>query len=109
MRDLIVTREAAKMIGRTESALKVWRINGFGPPFFKLGKGVMYDHAELVKWLEVATPGAEASDAAAGEKSSTQIQGRRAGHSIETTKPCRCDPTGLRIVVASKSNSQTCR
>ena len=52
MRDLIVTREAAKMIGRTESALKVRRINGFGPPFFKLGKGVMYDRAELVKWFE---------------------------------------------------------
>jgi hypothetical protein len=52
MRDLLSTKEAAKVLHRKADALKMWRFNGYGPPHFKIGGTVMYDRAELTKWLE---------------------------------------------------------
>ncbi len=32
--------------------LQIWRVEGKGPPFFKIGRVVRYDQADVLSWLE---------------------------------------------------------
>ena len=46
------TRGAARYIGRAEATLIQWRIRGEGPPYIKQGRAVVYDFADLDRWLD---------------------------------------------------------
>ena len=46
------TPEAAAYIGHGKSTLDKLRVTGGGPPFVKRGAAVVYDRADLDRWLE---------------------------------------------------------
>jgi len=52
MRRLLKSAELAKVFGLTDNTLRIWRMNGDGPPFYKVGKSVRYDQERVRKWLE---------------------------------------------------------
>ncbi|MBN8777905.1 helix-turn-helix transcriptional regulator [Thiomonas arsenitoxydans] len=35
-----------------QQTLQIWRVEGKGPPFFKIGRVVRYDQADVLTWLE---------------------------------------------------------
>ena len=45
------TPEAARLIGLSPATLSTLRTRGGGPPFLKVGSRVVYDPADLEKWL----------------------------------------------------------
>jgi hypothetical protein len=49
---LIRPKEAAKMLARPESTLRYWRCLGVGPAWIKLEGRVLYDEAELLKYIQ---------------------------------------------------------
>lgn len=54
MSQVLNNEEAAAAIGITPNTLKLWRHQGKGPRYIKLGKakqaGVVYDHADVEAW-----------------------------------------------------------
>jgi predicted DNA-binding transcriptional regulator AlpA len=49
----LTTKQAAKFIGISEAALRVWRADGVGPRYYKAGtKLVRYRRADLERWIE---------------------------------------------------------
>lgn len=51
-RVLLTTAQAAEFLGKSESAMCIDRCRSAGPPYFKLGRSVRYDLADLEAWLE---------------------------------------------------------
>ncbi len=49
---LVTERVVAEMLGMPTGCLRNWRLKGKGPKFYKLGKSVRYDRAEVMAWLE---------------------------------------------------------
>ncbi len=47
--------EAAKMIGVTPSALRRWKLQHEGPPYFLAGRCVRYEPAALREWIQERT------------------------------------------------------
>ena len=45
-------REAAQCLGLSVSTLNKLRVFGGGPTFFKLGRRVVYDRADLDAWMD---------------------------------------------------------
>jgi DNA-binding transcriptional MerR regulator len=43
--------EAAKELGLSPNTLRIWRKRGKGPPYYKVGKKVIYTSGDLAKWL----------------------------------------------------------
>lgn len=41
---------AAEVLGLKGRTLEKWRVLGFGPPYLKLGRIVVYDLRELERW-----------------------------------------------------------
>jgi len=52
MRRLLKSKELAEVFGLTDNTLRIWRMNGGGPPFYRLGKSVRYDQERVRSWLE---------------------------------------------------------
>ena len=52
--DLLSTKETARLLGVQPNTLEIWRVQGKGPPFLKLGdqqrSAVRYLRAALVAW-----------------------------------------------------------
>lgn len=49
----LIPRQAAKYIGISEAALRLWRSEGKGPRHFKAGeKLIRYRRADLDSWIE---------------------------------------------------------
>lgn len=48
---LLDTGAAARLLGVSTSFLNKKRVTGDGPAFFKVGRRVLYDRAELESWL----------------------------------------------------------
>lgn len=52
----LTTEEAARFLRLSPKTLERFRLEGHGPPFFKLGPGkrarVLYKKDELVQWIE---------------------------------------------------------
>jgi predicted DNA-binding transcriptional regulator AlpA len=44
--------ELAIELGVSEATLQLWRQNGNGPPFVKMGKNVLYRVSDVHRWLE---------------------------------------------------------
>ena len=40
--NLLTTTEAAKVLNLAEITLRMWRVNGTGPRFIKMGKSIRY-------------------------------------------------------------------
>jgi excisionase family DNA binding protein len=45
-------RKAAEYLGVSDSTLAKWRMRGDPPSYRKLGRVVVYDQADLDRWLE---------------------------------------------------------
>jgi len=50
--DLLNETNAARYIGFTAAALKVWRRTGRGPAFIRTGRAVRYRLSDLDAWLQ---------------------------------------------------------
>ena len=49
---LVDSQTAAALIGRAEQTLRIDRINGTGPRYFKIGRAVKYRLGDLLDWRE---------------------------------------------------------
>lgn len=52
MTDLMTLAEVAEYTRTPESTLRYWRLNGYGPPSFKIGRRVRYRRVDVDNWLE---------------------------------------------------------
>ncbi|OOO32844.1 DNA-binding protein [Rhizobium sophoriradicis] len=50
-RRMLRTEDAANYTGLSASTLNKFRLSGEGPSYIKIGKSVVYDPADLDKWL----------------------------------------------------------
>jgi hypothetical protein len=51
MATLLTQREAARALRLSERTLERSRVTGFGPPFCKLGRRVLYRADDLDQWI----------------------------------------------------------
>jgi predicted DNA-binding transcriptional regulator AlpA len=52
---VVCAREAARLVGLSESTLAKLRLTGNGPIYCKLGRRVVYRPADLEEWLQSRT------------------------------------------------------
>lgn len=52
---VFMSRDAARIVGLSESTLAKMRLNGNGPVYCKLGRRVVYRPADLEQWLQSRT------------------------------------------------------
>ena len=52
---VLVSRDAARFVGLSESTLAKMRLNGNGPIYCKLGRRVVYRPVDLEEWLQSRT------------------------------------------------------
>lgn len=68
--ELITTKEAATILGLKTNTLEIYRHQGKGPPFVKIGSGakapVRYQRAALAEWLAQQTFTSTSAHTAAG-------------------------------------------
>ena len=50
--ELIIPKEAARILARPESTLRYWRCVGVGPQWIKIEGRIFYDVANLVEYIE---------------------------------------------------------
>ena len=48
---LVPERDAASYLHMAVPTLRKWRVFGDGPPFYKLGRNIRYDIADLDAWI----------------------------------------------------------
>jgi excisionase family DNA binding protein len=46
----MTTRDVAEMLGVTEWTVRAWCRRNTGPPFYRIGRSVRYDRAEVLAW-----------------------------------------------------------
>lgn len=54
-RQLLNNDETADMLNVSRRTLPVWRVQGKGPQFIKIGKLVRYERTELDAWIRANT------------------------------------------------------
>jgi excisionase family DNA binding protein len=57
MATLLTQREAARVLRLSERTLERSRVSGFGPPFCKLGRRVLYRAEDLDQWITARVVG----------------------------------------------------
>lgn len=55
IRQLLNNDATADLIGASRRTLPVWRVQGKGPKFIKIGKLVRYELAEIEAWIRANT------------------------------------------------------
>lgn len=45
-------RRLAEALGKSEQTVAAWRSRGFGPPFFSIGRRVLYPESGVLEWIE---------------------------------------------------------
>lgn len=55
--DYLDTENAAAFLGVRPGTMEIWRCNGEGPAFLKVGRVVRYKRADLIAWLEAGRQG----------------------------------------------------
>ncbi len=53
--NVVHAKEAARLVGLSESTLAKLRLNGNGPTYCKLGRRVVYRPVDLEHWLQTRT------------------------------------------------------
>ena len=48
---LLKTKEVAEMLRVPDATLRYWRSRGLGPPSFRLRRAVVYDRADVDRWV----------------------------------------------------------
>jgi len=48
---LVTEHEAAEIMCQSVRTLQKWRVTGFGPHFYKIGRSVRYKRAEVIDWI----------------------------------------------------------
>ena len=48
---LRTTAEVAERLRRSDSTIRYWRLVGYGPPCFRVGRRVMYRAGDVEAWL----------------------------------------------------------
>jgi hypothetical protein len=49
--EAVPSRDAGRIVGRTEKALGILRVRGSGPKYVKQGRSVRYVRRDLFEWL----------------------------------------------------------
>ncbi|GFO62002.1 hypothetical protein GMST_43270 [Geomonas silvestris] len=49
---LLDTLEAAKLLATAEQTLRIWRVQGKGPKFVKLGRAVRYRESDIAAFIK---------------------------------------------------------
>lgn len=49
--DILGVRATSSYTGIPEATLRYWRMSGIGPASWKIGRKVVYDRAELDRWM----------------------------------------------------------
>lgn len=52
LNQMLTEQDAADMLCQSVRTLQKWRITGFGPSYFKIGRSVRYRRHELTEWIE---------------------------------------------------------
>ena len=49
---LVMEHEAAEIMCQSVRTLQKWRVTGFGPHFYKIGRSVRYKRSEVIDWID---------------------------------------------------------
>lgn len=49
--EFLTSKEVAKLLRMTTGRLEHARIEGKGPPYYRLGRAIRYDRADLDRWI----------------------------------------------------------
>ena len=49
---MLTEHVAAEILCQSVRTLQKWRVTGFGPEFFKIGRSVRYRRREVADWIE---------------------------------------------------------
>ena len=49
---MLTEYETANLICQSVRTLQKWRVTGFGPEFFKIGRSVRYRRREVLDWID---------------------------------------------------------
>ena len=52
MRELLDAKGAAAYLRLASQTLAKMRLSGMGPPYYKVGRRVLYDRTDLDRWLD---------------------------------------------------------
>lgn len=52
---LLTTKEVAELLSVRFNTLEIWRVQGKGPKFKKIGRKVLYDQQDVFEYLESQT------------------------------------------------------
>jgi predicted DNA-binding transcriptional regulator AlpA len=52
LHQMLTEQDAADVLCQSVRTLQKWRVNGFGPSYFKIGRSVRYRRDELTAWIE---------------------------------------------------------
>ena len=52
MRELLDAKGAAAYLRLASQTLAKMRLSGMGPPYYKVGRRVLYDRTDLYRWLD---------------------------------------------------------
>lgn len=48
---LMTESDVADFLCQSIRTIQKWRVTGFGPAFYKLGRSVRYKRSELIEWM----------------------------------------------------------
>jgi predicted DNA-binding transcriptional regulator AlpA len=48
---LVDERQAAGLLCQSVRTLQKWRVTGYGPPYYKIGRSVRYAREEIEAWI----------------------------------------------------------
>ncbi|WP_454756887.1 helix-turn-helix transcriptional regulator [Cupriavidus campinensis] len=52
---LLTNTQTAELLGLRSNTLEIWRTQGRGPVFRKIGRAVRYAEADVLAWLDAQT------------------------------------------------------
>ncbi|MBD9613584.1 helix-turn-helix domain-containing protein [Pseudomonas sp. PDM02] len=52
---LLTNTETAELLGLKSNTLEIWRTQGKGPAFRKIGRAIRYVEADVLTWLDAQT------------------------------------------------------
>lgn len=66
--ELLMPKEAAKLLRVSEGTLRDWRYRRVGPPYIRVGQRPRYDVRDLERWLRDRRQETQEREAAAGAR-----------------------------------------